>query len=66
MRDFYDILEVRRDADDTELKKAYRRLAMQYHPDRNGGHPDAEARFKEITEAYEILRDPDKRAVYDR
>jgi molecular chaperone DnaJ len=66
MRDFYEILEVRRDADDSELKKSYRRLAMQYHPDRNGGHPDAEARFKEITEAYEVLRDPEKRAVYDR
>ena len=66
MRDFYEILAVRRDADESELKKAYRRLAMQYHPDRNGGHPDAEARFKEITEAYEVLRDPEKRAVYDR
>lgn len=66
MRDYYEILEVQRDADEGVLKKAYRKLAMQYHPDRNGGDTEAEARFKEITEAYEVLRDPEKRAVYDR
>jgi len=66
MSDYYAILEVSRDADDTTIKKAYRKLAMQHHPDRNGGDKGAEARFKEITEAYDVLRDPDKRAVYDR
>jgi molecular chaperone DnaJ len=66
VRDYYEILECERDADENALKKAYRRLAMQYHPDRNGGDATAEARFKEITEAYEVLRDPEKRAVYDR
>jgi molecular chaperone DnaJ len=66
MSDYYAILEVPRDADDGTIKKAYRKLAMQYHPDRNGGDKAAEARFKEITEAYDVLRDPDKRAVYDR
>ncbi len=66
MSDYYTILGVEREADEAELKKAYRRLAMQYHPDRNGGDVEAEARFKEITEAYEVLRDPEKRGVYDR
>jgi molecular chaperone DnaJ len=66
MNDYYSILGVARDADEAALKKAYRRLAMEYHPDRNGGDPSAEARFKEITEAYEVLRDPERRAVYDR
>ncbi len=66
MSDYYAILDVPRDADDATIKKAYRRLAMQYHPDRNGGDQAAEARFKEITEAYDVLRDADKRAVYDR
>lgn len=65
MSDYYRILEVSREADEAELKKAYRKMAMQYHPDRNS-EPDAEARFKEVTEAYEVLRDPDKRAMYDR
>ena len=66
--DYYALLGVQRDADEAEIKKAYRRLAMQHHPDRVG--PDqkeaAEAKFKEITEAYEVLRDPEKRATYDR
>ncbi len=65
MSDYYVILEVEKNCDEAELKKAYRRMAMQYHPDKNSA-PDAEARFKEITEAYEVLRDPRKRAVYDR
>jgi molecular chaperone DnaJ len=65
MSDYYALLGVEKTCDDIELKKAYRRLAMQYHPDRND-EPDAEARFKEITEAYEVLKDPQKRMVYDR
>jgi molecular chaperone DnaJ len=66
MSDYYATLEVPRDADDTAIKKAYRKLAMQHHPDRNGGDAAAEARFKEITEAYDVLRDADKRSIYDR
>jgi molecular chaperone DnaJ len=65
-RDFYEILGVARDADDDTLKKAYRKLAMQYHPDRNVGDHEAEVKFKEAAEAYEVLRDPHKRAAYDR
>ena len=65
MSEFYALLGVARNADDGEIKKAYRRLAMEYHPDRNRS-ADAEARFKEITEAYEVLRDPQRRASYDR
>jgi molecular chaperone DnaJ len=65
MSDYYALLQVEKSCDDGELKKAYRKMAMLYHPDRNR-EPDAEARFKEITEAYEVLRDPQKRAVYDR
>src|SRR5665213_3137174 len=66
MADFYEVLEVSRDASDEEIKKAYRKLAMQYHPDRNGGSKEAEERFKVITEAYDVLRDGNKRAAYDR
>ncbi|MDP9349303.1 MAG: molecular chaperone DnaJ [Gemmatimonadota bacterium] len=66
MRDYYEILAVARDADAETIKKAYRKLAMQYHPDRNGGDAAAEEKFKEATEAYEVLRDADKRAAYDR
>ncbi len=66
MRDYYEILGVERAADGEAVKKAYRKLALQYHPDRNGGDKEAEEKFKEATEAYEVLRDPEKRAAYDR
>lgn len=66
MRDYYEILGVERDAVPDEIKKSYRQLALKYHPDRNGGDTAAEAKFKEATEAYEILRDAEKRAAYDR
>ena len=64
--DYYEVLTVSRDASDSELKTAYRRLAMQYHPDRNPNDPSAEGKFKECSEAYSVLSDPDKRAAYDR
>jgi molecular chaperone DnaJ len=66
MADFYQTLGVSRSAGDDDIKKAYRKLAMTYHPDRNNGSKDAEEKFKSITEAYDVLRDPNKRAVYDR
>jgi molecular chaperone DnaJ len=66
MADFYSTLGVARNSSDDEIKKAYRKLAMTYHPDRNNGSREAEEKFKEITEAYDVLRDPDKRAMYDR
>ncbi|MEP6992843.1 MAG: DnaJ domain-containing protein, partial [bacterium] len=66
MADFYTTLGVDRTAADDDIKKAYRKLAMAYHPDRNGGAKEAEEKFKEITEAYDVLRDPQKRATYDR
>jgi molecular chaperone DnaJ len=65
-RDYYEVLGVSRDADDEALKKAYRRLAMKHHPDRNPGDAAAEEKFKEANEAYEVLTDPQKRAIYDR
>jgi molecular chaperone DnaJ len=64
--DFYELLQVERTADDKAIKSAYRKLAMECHPDRNGGCPDAEAKFKAISQAYECLKDPQKRAAYDR
>lgn len=66
MADFYETLGVGRTASEDDIKKAYRKLAMRYHPDRNNGAQDAEEKFKEITEAYDVLRNGDKRAVYDR
>jgi molecular chaperone DnaJ len=66
MRDYYEILGVERSADADAIKRAYRKLALQYHPDRNGGDKEAEEKFKEATEAYEVLREADKRAAYDR
>jgi molecular chaperone DnaJ len=65
-RDYYEILGIGRSATDDEIKKAYRRLALKFHPDRNPGDHDAEGKFKEATEAYEVLRDPGRRARYDR
>ena len=65
-RDYYEVLGVGRDASSDELKKAYRQLAMKYHPDRNAGDKDAEQRFKELNEAYGILRDDQQRGAYDR
>src|SRR5579885_2294832 len=66
MRDYYDILGVNKAADEAALKSAFRKLAMEHHPDRNGGCQEAAARFKEINEAYSVLSDPQKRAAYDR
>ncbi len=66
MADYYETLGVPRDADAERIKKAYRKLAMEYHPDRNNGSKEAEERFKEISEAWEVLRDPERRARYDR
>jgi len=66
MSDYYQLLEVSRDANSEEIKKAYRKQAIQYHPDKNQGSKEAEERFKEVTEAYEVLRDSEKRALYDR
>jgi molecular chaperone DnaJ len=65
-RDYYEVLQVEKDADAAGLKKAYRRLAMKFHPDRNPDDVDAESKFKEAKEAYEILNDGDKRAAYDQ
>ena len=66
MADFYAVLSVPREASDDDIKQSYRKLALQWHPDRNGGSKDAEEKFKTLTEAYDVLRDPQKRAAYDR
>ncbi|MEX0742291.1 MAG: DnaJ domain-containing protein, partial [Phycisphaeraceae bacterium] len=65
-RDYYEILGVERQASSDEIKRAYRRCAMKYHPDRNPDDPDASAQFKECAEAFEVLSDADKRQRYDR
>lgn len=65
-RDYYEVLNISRSASQDEVKKAYRKLAMQYHPDKNPGDKQAEEKFKEVSEAYEILKDPQKRQQYDR
>src|ERR671913_1074103 len=65
-RDYYEILGVAKNASADEVKKAYRKVAMQYHPDRNPGDKGAEEKFKEAAEAYEVLSDADKRGQYDR
>src|SRR5258707_5438491 len=65
-RCYYETLEVDRTADESKLKAAFRKLAMKWHPDKNPGDANSEVRFKEINEAYEVLKDGDKRAAYDR
>ena len=65
-KDYYKILDVSKSASEGDIKKAYRKLALKYHPDQNKGDKGAEAKFKEINEAYEVLSDAQKRAAYDR
>lgn len=65
-KDYYQILGLEKGADDATIKKAFRKLAIQYHPDKNQGNPEAEAKFKEINEAYQVLSDPEKKARYDQ
>ena len=65
-KDYYEVLGVDKTASDDEIKRAFRKLAVKYHPDRNQGDKEAEAKFKEINEAYQILSDPEKKAKYDQ
>ena len=65
-RDYYETLGVARGAGEDDIKRAYRKMAMEHHPDRNRHDPKSEARFKEVNEAYEILKDPQRKAAYDR
>src|SRR5207244_12652141 len=65
-RDYYEVLGLGRNASEEEVKRAYRKLAVQFHPDKNPDDPHAEEKFKELGEAYDVLMDPDKRAAYDR
>ena len=65
-RDYYEVLNVSKSASADEIKKSYRKIAMQYHPDRNPGDKAAEEKFKEAAEAYDVLSNPDKKAQYDR
>ena len=65
-QNYYELLEVNRNASDAEIKKAYRKLAMKYHPDRNPDDTSAEEKFKEVQKAYEVLSDKQKRAAYDQ
>ena len=65
-RDYYEVLGVSKSADESTIKKAYRKIAMKYHPDRNPDNNEAEEKFKEAAEAYEVLSDGDKKARYDR
>src|ERR687892_639946 len=65
-RDYYEVLGVERNAPEEEVKRAYRRLAVKFHPDKNPDDPHAEEKFKELGEAYDVLMDPDKRSAYDR
>ena len=65
-KDYYELLGINRNAGEEEIKKAYRKLALQHHPDRNPGDKQAEEKFKEVSEAYSVLSDPHKRSQYDQ
>ena len=65
-RDYYEVLGIQKGASDDEIKRAFRKLAIKYHPDKNQGDKEAEQKFKEINEAYQVLSDPEKKAQYDQ